>query len=360
MAIITGQAYLDPLEPEGDPGRNLSMQTALDDFMNNLSGSDLAALERVALTVVEVTSATPPHAWAGHRHNEVHFSASLLKVAVMYAVQDLLSASKQQINEQQPQSAGDFFASLVTDFNPVIKTATPGIIKNDPRITDVHILPSYQQILDPQLDASGVPVDVGFTASYLQSMTDMIAASSDSAAAQCIHGLGYGLLNARIADDGFFDSANQRGIWLAGDYVGQWPAIRIPVVNDGKSAQATTAVDMARLYTLMSDEILVTVDDSDAMLALLAQAGSWFHFTSPAVWPSGGIDVTRSKVGVGPLAPNAAGIVEQVVSEGITVHDSAHERDFVVVWQNLKGATSFANLSLVARMIEAAINAFTP
>jgi hypothetical protein len=65
MAIITGQAYLDPLEPEGDPGRNLSMQTALDDFMNNLSGADLAALERVALTVVEVTSAT-----FGSDHNE--------------------------------------------------------------------------------------------------------------------------------------------------------------------------------------------------------------------------------------------------------------------------------------------------
>jgi hypothetical protein len=62
MALFTGQPYPDPLEPEGDPGRNLSMQTALDDFMNNLSGSDVTTLERVALTVVEVTSATPPHA----------------------------------------------------------------------------------------------------------------------------------------------------------------------------------------------------------------------------------------------------------------------------------------------------------
>src|ERR1700733_10802525 len=121
MAIISGQPYLDPLEPEGDSGRNLSMQTALDDFMNNLSGSDLTALERVALTVVEVTSTTPPHAWAGHRQHEVHYSASLLKVAAMYAAHELLSASKQQITDQQPATASDFFASLVTDLNPVIK-----------------------------------------------------------------------------------------------------------------------------------------------------------------------------------------------------------------------------------------------
>ncbi len=363
MALFSGRPYLDPLEPEGDPGRNLSMQTALDDFMNNLSASDVTTLERVALTVVEVTSATPPHAWAGHRHTEVHYSASLLKVAAMYTAHDLLAAAKQQIIDQSPQSAADFFASLNTDFTPAIQAATPANITNDPRITNTQIIPSYQQIIDPQLDASGIPVGADFTANYAQLMSDMIVVSSDAAALQCIHALGYGLINARLADDGFFDSSSQRGIWLAGDYSNgtQWPAVRVPAVNDGTSAQATTAVEMARLYTLMSDEILVTVDNSDAMLALLAQAGAWFDSTTPPIWPSStGIDATRTKVGVGPLAPNAAGVIEQVVSEGLTAHDPANDRDFVVVWQNLKGATSFANMSPVARMIEAAINGFNP
>ena len=180
-------------------------------------------------------------------------------------------------------------------------------------------------------------------------------------ALQCIHALGYGLINARLADDGFFDSASQRGIWLCGDYSNatQWPDVRIPAVNDGTSAQATTAVDMARFFTLMSDEILVSVDNSDAMLALLAQAGAWFESTTPPIWPgSTGIDATRSKVGVGPLSAASGG--GQVISEGLTVHDPAQERDFVVIWQNLKGAQSFANMSPVAGMIEATINAFAP
>lgn len=42
------------------------------------------------------------------------------------------------------------------------------------------------------------------------------------------------------------------------------------------------------------------------------------------------------------------------------MHDPAQERDFLVIWQNLKGAQSFANMSPVAGMIEATINAFAP
>jgi hypothetical protein len=360
MALFTQRPYSDPLQVEGDLDRNLSMQNALDAFMDGLSGQDRQSLERVALTVVEVTSTIPPHPWAGHRHHEMHYSASLLKVAAMYTAFDLLAAAKQLIVERRPHSADEFFAFLHSDFDDVIRQATPQRIKTAPNVTNVHILPSYDTVLRPDVNAStGFPRGVGFDPTYLTRMTEMITISDDIAARDCIHGLGYGLVAARIADDGFFDESTGAGLWLAGDYTGLWPSVAIPVVNDVTSAQATTTIDMARIYALMFDGILVSVDDSVAMLALLARAGSWFHFTNPHVWPRNGIDVTRSKVGVGPLKPTAAGI-EQVVSEGITAHDASGERDFVVIWQNLKGATSFTNLSLVGRMIEATIRGFTP
>jgi hypothetical protein len=360
MALFSQRPYADPLQAEGDLNRNLSMQNALNAFMDGLSGQDRQSLERVALTVVEVTSTIPPHPWAGHRHHEMHYSASLLKVAAMYTAFDLVAAAKQLIVERRPHSADEFFAFLHSDFDATIRQATPQRIKTAPNVTNVHILPSYDIVMKPDINPStGFPRGVGFDPSYLTKLTEMIRISDDAAARDCIHGLGYGLIAGRIADDGFFNDSTATGLWLAGDYTGAWPAVVVPVVNDVTSAQATTTIDLARLYALMFDEILVTVDDSDAMLALLAQAGSWFHFTNPPVWPRSGIDVTRSKVGVGPLKPTAAG-VEQVVSEGITVHDATGERDYVVIWQNLKGATSFANLSLVGRMIETTIRGFTP
>jgi hypothetical protein len=286
MAILTQRPYLDPLQVESDLARNLSMQNALDLFMNSLSGQDRQSLERVALTVAEVTSTIPPHPWAGHRHHEMHYSASLLKVAAMYTAFDLRAAAKQLIFERRPRTADEFFAFLHADFDGVILQATPQRIKTTPAVTNVHILPSYDAVLRPDIDAStGFPRGVDFDPTYLTRMTDMITISDDVAARDCIHGLGYGLIAARIADDGFFDSSTGGGLWLAGDYTGAWPSVALPVVNDVTSAQATTTIDMARIFALMFDGILVSVDDSVDMLALLARAGSWFHFTNPPVWP---------------------------------------------------------------------------
>ncbi len=68
----------------------------------------------------------------------------------------------------------------------------------------------------------------------------------------------------------------------------------------------------------------------------------------------------RSKVGVGPLTVPPRCRPQQVISEGLTAHDPARQRDFVIVWQNLKGAQTFAVMSPVARMIEATISGLTP
>jgi hypothetical protein len=104
-----------------------------------------------------------------------------------------------------------------------------------------------------------------------------IANAHNPGATTTIHGLGYPYINGKVADDGFFEGT--KGVWLAGDYAfgTQWPAARIDSLNDGPSAQATTAVHLARLLTLLFDNRLVGPLSSASMQDLMERAGKWFR-----------------------------------------------------------------------------------
>ncbi|MDN3295832.1 hypothetical protein QWM81_17600 [Streptomyces ficellus] len=358
MEMFTG-AYGDNLQPEGAPDRNRSMQDALDVFMNGLTGADRTALERVSLAVVALED-NDTRAWAGHRHHEVHFSGSMVKVLAMYAAHTLRFFSRNLLLERQPATPAMFFASLSSEFDGQIRTATPTKIKAQHGSDDTKILPAYRTVLETQLDATGKPVDVDFAQDYLTHLKGMLIQQQNAPAAACIHGVAFGFMNAKTADDGFFDRGTERGAWLAGDYLGQWTPVRIASTNDGQVAQATTAVDMAKLVTRMFDGSLESGRPTDLIQMLAGDFRSWFH--RELLWPDSGIAATHAKIGLGPLKPNSAGVVEQVVSEALKVHDSNRGVDFVVVWQNLKvpAAPTRAELARVARMVEATINGFQP
>lgn len=360
MEMFTG-AYQDNLEPEGDPGRNRSMQDALDSFMNGLSGSDLTALERVGLTVAALTG-NESLPWAGHRHNEVHYSASMVKLLAMYAAHTLRFFAEGLRADQKPATADDFFAALASEFNGAIRSATPAkILATYPNESDeAKIIPAYQTVLEPQLDVSGTPVGVDFTFGYRTHLRGMLIQQQDAPAADCIHGVAFGFMNAKAGDDGFFDDANQRGIWLAGDYIGQWTPVTIASVNDALVAQATTAVDMARLFARMFSGTLESGSLTDLIPMLTPGGRSWFH--QLLIWPNGDISATHSKVGIGPLKRNGAGVIERVVSEALIAHDRGRDIDFAVIWQNLKvpGNATMPELQPVANMVETTIKAFQP
>ncbi|MGI5380557.1 hypothetical protein ACQEV2_41360 [Streptomyces sp. CA-251387] len=356
MEMFTG-AYGDNLQAEGAPDRNRSMQNALNGFMNGLSGADRTALERVALTVVALENTD--RAWAGHRHNEVHFSGSLVKLLAMYAAHTLRFFSRQLLLAQGPPSPDAFFLALSSAFDQKIKNATPSNITIEHGSDDTKILPAYRTVLEPQLDAAGRPTGVEFTFDYRSQLRGMLLQQQNAAAAACIHGVAFGFMNAKAGDDGFF-RPNQQGIWLAGDYLGQWTPVRIASTNDGQVAQATTAGDMARLVTRMFDGSLESGRPTDLLQMLAGGGRSWFH--RELLWPNGGLSATHAKIGIGPLKPNSAGVVEKVVSEAAKVHDSNRNLDFVVVWQNLKvpAEPTRAQLERVSRMVEATINGFQP
>jgi hypothetical protein len=358
MDLFTG-AYGDNLQPEGDPGRNRSMQDALNAFMNGLSGADRAALERVALCVVALDGADT-HVWAGHRQNETHYSASLVKLLAMYAAHTLRFFARKLIADRAPATSSDFFAALAAEFDTPITAATPAKIKAQHGADPTKIVPAYATVLDPRLDATGRPVDVDFTFEYLTQLKGMLIQQQNAPAAQCIHGVAFGFMNAKAGDDGFFHAGTEQGTWLAGDYIGQWTPVRITSVNDGPAAQVTTAVDLAKLVTRMFDGTLESGRPGD-LLQMLAPGGrSWFN--QKLLWPNGDFAATHSKVGIGPLKPNSAGVVEQVVSEALVVRHAGHAKDFVVVWQNLKvpAMPTRDQLEPVSRLVEATIAGFRP
>jgi hypothetical protein len=327
------------------------MQAALDAFVAGLTPGQRAILDRVALTVVAIDH---PHtgAWAGRRNDEVHYSASLLKVAAMYAAFDLRSAAATLFADHSTESWPEFRERLVAEFNSQIISRTSSVITATPGMKPHHIVPNYDELFQPTTTAAGPTI--GFTPSYRAHIEGMIPGGHNNDAAACIHGLGYGFINAKLADDGFFDTPTSNGIWLAGDFMGQRPAARITSINDGDVAQALTTRQLAKLLTLMVRRSLL---GSDEMLDLLGRTGSWFEFTNPHVWPAGGNFARQgAKVGRGPLKTGG-----EVLSEGILIHEKAHETRFVAAWQNVMGAPTLTNLRLIADVIESTINgAFNP
>jgi hypothetical protein len=369
MSLFTGNQP-DPLNASA----HILMQAALETTKAALLAAGTPNVDRLALMVVALTGfeGTNNHPWAGLRIDEEHYSASLLKIAAMYAAFDLRSSADQLATDNSLTTFPEIEAALKSTFDPEIATHTPSQITNSTslRPEDKTRKPAYNQVL--QLGA-GPEFVVDFTQKQLNAFEDMIVQQHNPGATTTIHGLGYPLLNGKLADDGFFNGST--GVWLAGDYAGgvasatTWPPARIDSKNDGLVAQATTAVHLARLLTLLFDTPprLVGPLSGAAMQDLMRRAGKWFHHggTIPPtlIWPlDGRFIATHSKVGLGPLKIGG----KSTFSEGLVVRDTQENRDFVVVWQNVHDTlgpndTPFRRtFEPVATLIEAALSAFVP
>jgi len=353
MALFTGP-YANPLRSSAD----LTMQTALDATRQTLSLAGAPNVDSLALIVVALTGfeQTTNHPWAGLREHEEHYSGSLIKVAAMYAAFDLRASADQLATDGSLTTWPQIEAALRSSFDPDIDTHTPPLISGSPLLgpQDKTRKPNYSAVL--QLGAGGDFV-VDFTQTQRNAFEDMMVQQHNPGATTTIHGLGYPYLNGKIADDGFFDGVGE-GLWLAGDYAGQWPAARIPCVNDHDTAQGTTVWHLAMLLTLLADDMLVGTLSSGGMKDLMARAGKFFPQTNPPIWPANGRFVpTHGKVGIGPLKSG-----KSTFSEGLILHDTLRNIKFVVAWQNVvqNAQTQLQLFQPVATLIEATINAFVP
>ena len=288
MPLFTG-AYSDPLTASPHAG----MQTALLRTRQALSLAGALNVDRLALIAVALTGfeGTDNHPWAAIRDTEVHYSASLLKVAAMYAAFDLRSSADQLAVDGGHNSWTTLEAALRQQFDPEIITHTPALISSSATLgpQDKSRKPDYRAVLNV---TNGPLWTVDFSAAQAAAFEDMLVQQNNPGATATIHGLGYPYLNGKIADDGFFSGG--AGMWLAGDYAGgtQWPAARISSVNDGQVAQATTARHLARMFTLLFTKRLVGKRSSIDMQDYLGRAGKWFHWDEvfAPIWPPGSTD----------------------------------------------------------------------
>lgn len=314
-------AYADPLRP------NAKLQKALDDAV--AAGPGTSWRTPVAIVSLEPDGARP---MAHHKGNEVHFSASLLKVASMYSAFELRRTLRDIAAELGGSTTkADLLKDAALYLDPAILTRVSSI----PALKGVlkpHAVPQYASTFDVvPVSHPGQGFTVNFSTAFEGHLEKMIAVSDNASAAQCVHGSGYGYLNGALVSGGFFDAATNTGIWLAGDYTAKYPYFRIDSVNDGKVAQATTAIHLARMYTLMYDGTLVGGISSGEMRDLLAKAVAVPEVFIDRASPPLNFTVTHTKVGLAQLKPVNGG--SNVYSEGsILKHTSG--REFVAVWQN--------------------------
>ena len=327
----------------------------------------LAALAEVALTApgtagpsrgalsVAAVNGSPgsldlPH--AGLRYGETHYSASVLKVAAMYAAFELLSSA----NRIAPSSAdaGALFAGLHANFDDPIDAGAPTIAASG--LTRQERLPTYERVLKPRPLASGGMLCL-FQDTFLANLQRMIINSDNAAAAACIRALGFSWINGALKAGGFFFPPSSSGVWLAGTFAGGLTPVRIPSANDGPVAQATTTFDLANLVAHVLNGTLVNQVSSDQMLTMLGFSASegpdpsWMDFTRRAGFPVRGFGVTATKVGIGPLKTGRS-----VASEATVVEHGDTGRRFVVVWQN--SFDDHASLFAMGQVIERTIDLF--
>jgi hypothetical protein len=355
----------------------------------------------VAISIIAHANSGTSHHYAGVHDDEVHFSASLMKVAAMYAAFSLRFEARELAADGSFANATAFFNALkqkfkVSDAVPAIRNA--GVFL-EPRYTDilsvtgfggvgattVDFAPSFFHSVDEDEAlykdyeavrvAEGLGVDThGNLVENAKSlaafakvshMYRMIVPSNNSSAGECIRRLGYAYINVKLMNGGFFDPASTppKGIWLAGDYAGS-TRVEIDSVNDGKSAQATTSRQIARLFSQIR---LGDLPGSTAMRGLLEKAhevdSAWISRSGPHLFDFEGV-----KVGVANLKPNdPPSLGPDVYSEGLLLKWdlTAEERrdrnvngQLAVCWQNLRVSALALGLPAIARIIETAFSDF--
>ena len=370
IAVFPG-AFANPLD-DGSTAASQKLKSALAAARAVAGTPD--ALKTLPIVIVSLEPAGPPYPHAETKATEEDFSASLLKMAALYSAFQLRVTANAVAGAMQKVAADKVFQELSAALDKTIDAAVP-LVTQEKKVTTAMRVPRYQDIFDAAPIAAG-----GFTLSFKpffsDALSDMIVHGNNQATGFVIHSLGYSYINGLLQSAGFFRNATaQSGIWLAGDFlvasldpstkriigrykgkvIEKWPYVRIDSVNDKKVAQATTCIDMAKLFVLLHDKKLVTdpppLDGNQEMLDLLAGAVAHNQFWlthKPPGWkandfiPGLSYTNTHSKIGVEKLKTR-----KPVWSEGVIIKHATSGHEFVVVWQDLRDGNLVTGLSRI-------------
>jgi hypothetical protein len=345
---------------------------------NALLPSGLQSFDDIPLIIAAVnTGGDRPY--VAQKPLEMHYSASMLKVAAMYAAYQLRA------------TVNDFAATLgfkVTTekalFEAISRAFDRDIRKGAPRIQALGAStrearpPQYAEVFavkkgtsqweldfSPTLDfrnkaffASKGDDRKDFGQSFRSELDRMIQDSDDYSTSYCIRALGYSYINGLLAKAGFF--SKDSGIWLAGDYTTTFAGVTVNTVNDRFAMQVTNVYQMARLVSLLEDDDLVqfqaapVAGSGRTMKDLMrgAVTGKYPSMLKRAT-PPAGFTVELCKIGAGPLKGGKCEPLPQrgCVASEVSVLKHSSGRIFVTCWQNLKDSLD-RDWHHIARVIE--------
>ena len=333
--------YTAPLALEGPTGRtrrDRMLQTALEAVLRAYGLNYTMAPEIQPAIAIADVSGSPPYPYAATPNDEVpYYSASLLKVAAMFAAcraRSVLGELKIELKDLAPY----FSATIVRAFD-----FSRAKVKKGEQWPDLsallweHRAPHFETLLEPksgQLKVSEAQLE-NVRRIFHQQRENPEEDQSNQGARGLIHSLGYSWINSVLRLSGF------PGVWLAGDYSGSkdWPSAQIPSFNSSLAAQVTTARDLAALMATIARDSL---REAEQMRSWLGQGGSWLESTLQ----SSGFKVVGAKVGLTP---------GRVHSEATILEKEGTTRKFVVVWQNCPRETHTAGtvLAIVRQTLQA-------
>lgn len=320
------------LELVKDPAHDQRLRDALSTRRLALSDDDGSRLDGVALLIARLTpSGAMPY--AGVNETRMYFSASLLKLVLLYASFELQA----QVNQLAPvltaPTAASFLDRVRREFGAAIERSVPRIAPGTWRTV------RFGEILTAT-PAGPQQFRVSLSTNHLDDLRQIVANQrQNETPSRCMHRLGYSYVNRALEAGGFLNADVGVGLWMATDY-GSWRDFHVPVATRGgrppragSSSAAMSALAMASLLTHMHRGQLVDAASSAAMRTMFEGGAAWlanlpnrasFAFTDLA-----------AKVG---HSSSGSAFVGSVMSEAAFLQRKSDNAEFVAVWQNVPDA----------------------
>jgi hypothetical protein len=369
---------LYPPRPSVGFAKDPKLQRAVDTALAELAAARKGIIP-FSLAIIDLAGSSNL-GYGAYKPDEIDYVASAAKVAAMlaaFALRDLAQRFHGARKAAQIAAALDKGPAGLPELGNALAGGKPAgkvpglfealravmddeIDKASPKplmaVQRTHRIPHYEQVFTPV--PPGGWLFPNFSGSYRNSMEAMIVPSDNAGAGRVIRGVGYGYLNGLLEHFGLFVPKTPAGIWLAGDFVSQYPYVRITSVNDAGVAQAGTALSMAQMMAMIVNRACIDTASCDEMRDLLAKAVSGVDqpfLSRDAVSDKLRIPlgkITHCKLGYGPLKKGGNVCSEVFRVEGLRKAGKA----YAIAYQNLNENNS--SLGDVAFMIQRALELY--
>jgi hypothetical protein len=259
------------------------------------------------------------------------FSASLLKVSLLYASFELVARVNALAASITAATAAELLGKVKRDFSGKIENAVPRIKPGAWRKV------AFSEALTATPSGPNqfrVSLSETHDADLRKIFTHQ---RQNDTPRDCMHRLGYSYVNRALDAAGFFDLQTETGIWMATDY-GNWQDFNVPVATksstrvpkNGTSSAAMTALAVANLFAQMHCGKLIDATASSTMRDIFRVGGAWLS-TLPN---KATFSFTDDGAKVGHSGSGSA-FVGSVMSEAAFLNRKSDSAPFFAVWQNV-------------------------